>query len=93
MYSSAKKLLVGWFTPPLPWDGGMAKIAIQVHAIDLIKLGEGKSGSPFRTSRECKLPIGSPTTNKRTAIGGYPKVAFYDVLGEQLHYSNPVKHG
>ena len=27
----------------------------------------------------------------RTAIGGFPKVAFYDMLGEQLHYRNTVK--
>ena len=53
-----------WFTPPLPWDGGMARTAIQVHAINLIELGQGKSGSPFRTSRGCKLPTGNPTTNK-----------------------------
>ena len=32
-------LLVGWFTPPLPWDGGTAQTAIQVHAINLIKFG------------------------------------------------------
>ena len=24
--------LVGWFTPPHSWDGGMARTAIQVHA-------------------------------------------------------------
>ena len=53
-----------WFTPSLPWDGGMARTAIQVHAINLIELGQGKSGSPFRTSRGCKLSTGSPTTNK-----------------------------
>ena len=50
-----------WFTPPLPWDGGMARTAIQVHAINLIKLGQGKTGNPFRTSSGCKLPTGSPT--------------------------------
>ena len=31
--------LVGWLTPPLPWDGGLARTAIQVHANNLIKLG------------------------------------------------------
>ena len=30
--------LVG-LPPPLPWDRGMARTAIQVHAINLIKLG------------------------------------------------------
>ena len=39
----------------------------------------------------CRLVAPPPT--RRTAIGGYPKVASYDMLGEQLHYSNPVKHG
>ena len=82
-----------WFTPPLPWDGGIARTAIQVHAINLIELGRGKSGSPFRTSRGCKLPTGSPTTNKEDCHWWVPKVASYDMLGEQLHYSNPVKHG
>ena len=71
----------------------MARTAIQVHAINLIELGQGKSGSPFRTSRGCKLPTDSPPPTRRTAIGGYPKVASYDMLGEQFHYSNPVKHG
>ena len=35
----------------------------------------------------------APPPTKRTAIGGYPKVAFYDMLGEQLHNCNPVKYG
>ena len=39
----------------------------------------------------CRLVAPPPT--RRTAIGGYPKVAFYDIVGDQLHYSNPVKHG
>ena len=39
----------------------------------------------------CRLVYPPPT--RWTAIGGYPKVASYDMLGEQLHYSNPVKHG
>ena len=38
----------------------------------------------------CRLVAPPPT--RRTAIGEYPKVASYDMLGEQLHYSNPVKH-
>ena len=33
------------------------------------------------------------TRTRRTAIDGYPKVASYDMLYEQPHYSNPVKHG
>ena len=31
--------LVGWFTPPLPWDGDMVRTAIQVDAVNLIELG------------------------------------------------------
>ena len=61
------------FTPPLPWDGGMARTAIQVHAINLIELGQGKSGSQFRTSRKCKLQTGSPTTNKADCHWWAPK--------------------
>ena len=39
----------------------------------------------------CRLVAPPPT--KRTGIGGYPKVASCDMLGEQLHYSNLMKHG
>ena len=28
-----------------------------------------------------------------TAIGGYPRVASYDILGKQLRNCNPVKYG
>ena len=35
----ARVWLVGWFTPPLSWDGGMMRTAIQVHVINLIELG------------------------------------------------------
>ena len=37
----------------------------------------------------CRLVAPPPT--RRTAIGGYPKVASDDMLDEQLHYFNPVK--
>ena len=59
--------------PLLPWNEGMARTAIQVHAVNLIELGQGKSGSPFRTSRRCKLPTGSPTTNKADCHWWVPK--------------------
>ena len=39
--------LVGWFAPSLPWDGGTAQTAIQVHAFNLIELGKGNIDSPF----------------------------------------------
>ena len=58
---------------PSSWDGGMAQTAIQVHAINLIELGQGKSGSPFQTSRGCKLWTGSPTTNKADCHWWVPK--------------------
>ena len=35
----------------------------------------------------------APPSTRRIAIGGYPKVASYDMLGEKLDNSNPVKHG
>ena len=34
----------------------------------------------------------APPPTRRTAIVGYPKVTSYDMLGEQLHNSNPAKH-
>ena len=37
----------------------------------------------------CRLV--APSSARRTAIGGYPKVASYNMLGEQLHYSSLVK--
>ena len=39
-------------TPPLSRDGGMARTAIQVHAVNLIIIRLGENGSPFRTSHE-----------------------------------------
>ena len=54
----AKLLVV--VTLPLPWN----ETIIQDHAANQIKFGWEKSGNPFRTSHECKLLTGSPTTNK-----------------------------
>ena len=65
----------------------------KIHAANLNELSKGKSGGPFRTSHECRLLIGSLPPLRRTAIGGYTKVASYDMLGKHLHCSNPVKHG
>ena len=71
----------------------MARTAIQVYAINLIELARGKVAAHFEpvVNTNCRLVAPPPT--RRTAIGGYPKVASYDMLGEQLHYCNPVKHG
>ena len=41
----------------------------------------------------CSIRLVDPPPTRRTPIGGYPRVASYDMLGEQLHYSNLVKHG
>ena len=35
----------------------------------------------------------APPLTRRTAVGGNPKVASYDILGKHLHYSNLAKHG
>ena len=50
-------------TPPLPWDEGTAK-SIFPDSCRKLKLDQGKSGSPFRISHECKLLIGNLTANK-----------------------------
>ena len=39
-------------TPPFLRDGGTARTAIQVHAVNLVDIRLGKDGSPFRTSHE-----------------------------------------
>ena len=69
-------------TPPLPRDGGTARTAIQVHAVNLIEIRLGERLEPI-----AHLPT------RRTVTGGCPRVAFYDMLGEQLHNCNPVKYG
>ena len=43
--------------PPLSPDGGMARTAIQVHAVNLIEIRLGKRWQPIST--------GSPTTNNK----------------------------
>ena len=47
----------------------------------------------FEPVVDANCQLVAPPPKRRTAIGGYPKVASYDMLGEQLNYSNPVKHG
>ena len=71
----------------------MARTVIQVHAIDLIELGQGNVAAHFEPvlDANCRLVALPPT--RRTSIGGYSKVVSYDMLAEQLHYSHPVKHG
>ena len=43
--ASLKYVVVVVITPPR--DGGTARMAIQAHPVNLIKLGKGKVGSPF----------------------------------------------
>ena len=38
---------VVWFTSPLFWNGGMARTAIQVHAVNLIRAGYGEVAAHF----------------------------------------------
>ena len=52
----------------------------------------GKVAAHFESVVNANCRLVAPPT-RRTAIGRYPKVASYDMLGEQLHYSHPVKHG
>ena len=63
-------------------------MAIQIHIVNLIEIMLGKDCSPFRTNHERLV---TPPPTRRTATGGYPRVVFYDMLGEQLYHCNPVK--
>ena len=70
--SSPKKLavvhvVVVLITPPLPRDGDTAQTAIQVHAVNLIKIRLGERWQPI--SNQSRV-TGSPTPTRRTAIGG-----------------------
>ena len=38
-FTSFLQLVGSWFTPPLLWDGGTARTAIQIHAVKLVELG------------------------------------------------------
>ena len=47
------------------------------------------------TSNYSQMPAVAlhPPPPRQTAIGGHPRVAFYDMLNEYLHNSNPIKRG
>ena len=47
----------------------------------------------FEPVMKANYKLVAPPPKRPTVIGGYKKVASYDRLGEQLHYSNPVKQG
>ena len=65
-------------TPSLPLDGGTARTAIQVHAVNLIEIRLGKRWQLIRTSHEYLI---APQPTSQTATGGYARVVFYDMLG------------
>ena len=71
----------------------MARTAIQVHAINQIKQAKRKVAAHFESVVNASYRLVAPPPTRRTHIGGYPKVASYDMLGERLHYSNPMNHG
>ena len=87
--TAAISRIVVVITPPLLRDGGTARTAIQVHTVNLIELGYRKGRSPFGTSHDWLV---APPPTKRTAIGMYPRVVSYVMLGEQLHNCNRVKY-
>ena len=53
----------------------------------------GKVAAHFEPVVNAHGRLVAPPPTRRTPIGGYPKVVSYDMLGKQLHYSNPGKHG
>ena len=64
----------------------------QYRFVPSTELGQGKVAACFKPVVHANCPLVAPPP-RRTAIGGYPKVASYDMLGEPLHYFNPVKKG
>ena len=58
------------FTPPLPWDGGTAWTAIQVHAVNLIDIRLDERWQPISNQ---SWVTGSPTTNKTDCHWWVPK--------------------
>ena len=44
----------GWLVYSSSCNRGTARTAIQVYAVNLTELSQGKSGSPCQTSHECK---------------------------------------
>ena len=46
-FSFQKAVVVVVITPPLPRDGGTARTAIQIHAVNLVEIRLGKSWQPI----------------------------------------------
>ena len=57
-------------TPPLPWDGGTARTAIQVHAVNLIEIRLGKRWQPILNQSSV---TGSTTISKTDCHWWVPK--------------------
>ena len=46
----------------------------------------------FKPAMNADCRLVAPSLTRRTATGGYPRVVSNDMLGEELHNSNPEKH-
>ena len=58
-----------------------------------MQTARGKVAVHFQPVMDANFRLVAPSLIRRTAIGGYPKVASYDMLGEQPHNFKPVKYG
>ena len=64
----------------------------QIHTTNVMTLGLGEVAAHFELVVNTNYRLVAPQP-RRTTIGGCPKVASYDMLGEQLQYSNWIKWG
>ena len=62
---------------------------MQIHAVNLIAIG--KVAAHFEPVMIANYWLVAQPPTRQTAIGRYSRVASYDMLGEQLYNSNPVK--
>ena len=58
----------------------------------IIKIKLVESGSSFRTSHVANYILLALLPKRRTDIAGYPEVASYNMLGDQLYCVNLLKH-
>ena len=61
-----------------------------MNAVNLFQIRIRNSGSHFEPVMNANYSLVAPLPTRQTAIGGYPIVVSYDMLGVQLHYSNPA---
>ena len=71
VHRDTRLLLLVYPSSSLGWRYGANSNPGSHHQPNQVRLGE--SDSPFRTSRGCKLPTGSPTTNKADCHWWVPK--------------------